>query len=189
MAVGVGMRWLALVCCVLAFSASALAGSRVEEPKEDPPAEQPAAGGPASAVKTSGLPIPRFVSLRSAEVNARTGPSTRYPVEWVFVRRGMPVEVTAEFDTWRRIRDWDGSEGWVHQSMLSSKRSVIVRGETRTLHKEPGQGAAAVARVEAGVIGPVLRCRLEWCEVDFAGTRGWLRRGEVWGVQPDEKLE
>ena len=72
----------------------------------------------------TGLPVPRFVSLRSAEVNVRTGPGTRYPVEWVFVKRDIPVEITAEFDTWRRIRDWEGTEGWVHQSMLSGKRAI-----------------------------------------------------------------
>jgi SH3-like domain-containing protein len=190
-----GLRLISLlrpVALGLILGLVVLAGpGRAEEPKDDSPPEQaaPGAGGPSSAIKTSGLPVPRFVSLRSAEVNARTGPSTRYPVDWVFVRRGMPVEVTAEFDTWRRIRDWEGSEGWVHQSMLSGKRSVVVRGEVRTLRKEPGVGTAAVARVEPGVIGPLMRCKAEWCEVDFTGYRGWLRRSEVWGVQPDEKIE
>src|SRR3954451_6927804 len=93
----------------------------------------------------TGLPVPRFVSLRSSEVNVRTGPGTRYPVEWVFVKRDIPVEITAEFDTWRRIRDWEGTEGWIHQSMLSGKRAMVVLGEVRTLRRAAGETAAPLA--------------------------------------------
>src|SRR5919204_606278 len=76
--------------------------------------------------KGSGLPLPRFASLRSDEVNVRTGPGTRYPVDWVFKRKGMPVEIVAEFENWRKIRDWQGASGWVHQSLLTGKRSFII---------------------------------------------------------------
>ena len=137
----------------------------------------------------SGLPIPRFVSLRSGEVNARTGPNVRYPIEWVFTRKEMPVEITQEFDTWRRIRDWEGSEGWVHQSMLSGKRSVVVTGEIRTIRKEPRSDAAAVARAQPGVIGWLRKCQGDWCEVDLKGYRGWVQRTDFWGAYKDEKID
>lgn len=140
------------------------------------------------AVVRSGLPVPRFVSLRSGEVNIRTGPGVRYPVEWVFVRPGMPVEITAEFDTWRRIRDWEGTQGWVHQSMLSGRRAMVVTGAMRTLRQEPAATAAAVAQAEQGVIGRLLECRGAWCQVEAGGYRGWLERDEFWGVYPKEEV-
>ena len=99
------------------------------------------------------LPIPRFVSLRSNEVNLRTGPGTIYPVEWVFVRRGLPVEVVAEFDVWRRIRDWQGTMGWVHQSMLDGRRTVRITGADRELRSEPAEAGSIVVRLAPGVIG------------------------------------
>src|SRR5919112_4056158 len=132
----------------------------------------------------TGLPVPRFVSLRSAEVNVRTGPGTRYPVEWVFVKRDIPVEITAEFDTWRRIRDWEGTEGWVHQSMLSGKRAMVVLGDVRTLRRAAGDNASGLAKVEPGVAGKLLHCQTNWCEVNVGGYRGWLQKSEFWGVYP-----
>jgi SH3-like domain-containing protein len=201
---------LALVCAlgVAAWPLSGAAEDPADPPEEAPaaaaaPEEAPAATAPeetaapaaasgasgASKIKTSGLPVPRFVSIRSNAVNARTGPSTKYPIEWVFSRRGMPVEVVAEFDTWRRIRDRDGSEGWVMQGMLSSKRSVMVIGDIRTLRRDPLPEARPIARAEAGVIGPLLHCKDDWCEIDAGGYRGWLRRAELWGVYPTERLE
>lgn len=137
----------------------------------------------------TGLPVPRFVSLRSAEVNVRTGPGTRYPVEWVFVKRDIPVEITAEFDTWRRIRDWEGTEGWVHQSMLSGKRAIMVLGDVRTLRRSAGESAGGLAKVEPGVAGKLLHCQTNWCEVNVGGYRGWLQKSEFWGVYPAETLE
>jgi SH3-like domain-containing protein len=139
----------------------------------------------------SGLPVPRFVVLRAEEVNARAGPGPRYPVEWVYRRRDMPVEVTAEFDTWRRIRDIEGAEGWVHQSLLAGggRRTVVVVGATRTLRAAPQDAAAGVARAEPGVIARLRRCRGAWCEVSADGIEGWLRRDEVWGVYPDETVD
>lgn len=141
----------------------------------------------------SGLPVPRFVTLGSGEVNVRTGPGSRYPVEWVFVRRDLPVEVIAEFDTWRRIRDVEGAEGWVHQSMLSGRRSLVVTGAApRNLHADPDGNSPVIARVEPGVIGRLLRCPeagrpdSAWCYCDISGYRGWLRRTEIWGIYPDE---
>ena len=148
------------------------------------------AGVPVAAqpARPDGLPLPRFVSLRSEEVNLRAGPGVRYPVEWVFRRRTLPVEVLAEFEQWRKIRDSGGTEGWVHQSMLSGRRYALVAGEVRTLRRQPEPGAAAVARLEPGVVGQVLECRAEWCRLDAGGFRGWLVRAEIWGVYPGEAV-
>lgn len=130
----------------------------------------------------TGLPLPRFVSLRANEVNFRTGPGVRYPIEWVFMRAGLPVQVIAEFDTWRKIRDPDGTEGWVHQSMLSGRRHVIVVNQVRSLRKAPEPAAPPIARLEPGVILRLETCRAAWCEVEVAGRRGWLPRTHVWGL-------
>jgi SH3-like domain-containing protein len=135
------------------------------------------------------LPIPRFVSLRSSEVNLRTGPGTMYPVAWVYVRRDLPVEVIAEFDVWRKIRDWQGTTGWVHQSMLDGRRTVRISGSERALRHDPDDDAAVVARLAPGVIGRLLECNDSWCRIEVGGNRGWLKRDEFWGVYPDEKVE
>ncbi len=137
----------------------------------------------------SGLPVPRFASLRSDEVNVRSGPGTRYPVEWVFQKKNMPVEVIAEFDTWRKIRDWQGTMGWVHQSMLVGKRSVIVSGRQVSLLRTPETDGAPVARVENAVQGELLTCKDAWCRVRIGDYKGWLARKDIWGVYRDEKIE
>ncbi len=135
------------------------------------------------------LPLPRFVSLRSNEVNLRTGPGTTYPVDWVFVRRGLPVEVIAEFDVWRKIRDWQGTVGWVHQSMLDGRRMARITGVERELRSEPAEAGSVVVRLAPGVIGRLLECDAAWCEIDAEGYRGWLKRDEFWGTYPDEKVQ
>lgn len=136
----------------------------------------------------TGLPVPRFVSLASDEVNMRAGPGIRYPVEWVYRRKGLPMEVTAEFDQWRRIRDIDGTTGWVHQSMLSSRRSAIVTGRTREVHEDPAADSPLVARVEPGVQGSLLECAAAWCRVRFGDYRGWLPVEAIWGVYSGEQF-
>jgi SH3-like domain-containing protein len=151
-----------------------------------------AAFGPAARAGVgaeSGLPLPRFVSLHASEVNVRTGPGVRYPVEWVFVKRGLPVEVAAEFENWRKVRDWQGTEGWVHQSMLTGRRHVIVMATTRALRREAREGSVVVARAEPGVIGRLLECEAIWCRVKIAGFKGWLMRDQVWGVYQDERVD
>jgi SH3-like domain-containing protein len=136
----------------------------------------------------TGLPLPRFVSLRADEVNMRTGPGVRYPVDWVYKRRDLPIEVIAEFGTWRKVRDVQGTQGWVHQTMLSAQRTISVTGGTQTLRVRPGAEAEAVARLEPDVVGRLLECPegSTWCRVDIAGHVGWLRRSEFWGSYPGE---
>ena len=133
----------------------------------------------------SGLALPRFVSVRANEVNVRTGPGVRYPIDWVFVRRDMPVEIVGEYGAWRHIRDWQGTSGWVHMSMLSGKRTVIL-SDLLTLRDSAGQHAPPVARAEPGVIGELLECNRRWCRIEIGGHRGWIERSGVWGVYPNE---
>jgi SH3-like domain-containing protein len=135
------------------------------------------------------LPLPRFASLRGAQVNARTGPGVRYPIDWVFQRRNLPVEITAEFENWRKIRDDQGTEGWVHRQMLSGKRSVIVIGTVQTLRRQADSAAPAVARLAPGVVAPVMECNGEWCRVEASGFRGWLPRAGTWGTKPGERIK
>jgi SH3-like domain-containing protein len=137
----------------------------------------------------SGLPIPRFVSLRADEVNLRTGPGVRYPVDWVMQRRGLPVEVVAEFEAWRKIRDQEGVEGWVNKAMLSGRRTILVTGDVRTLRRSRSADAPAVARMEPGVVARLVKCDESWCKVEVESYDGWLPRGELWGLYPGEKIE
>lgn len=141
--------------------------------------------------ETSGLPLPRFVSLRSDEIRMRTGPGVRYPIDWVYKRRNMPMEVIAEFRTWRKVRDFQGIEGWMHQSMLSNKRSLTVTGQTRTLRNSSDSKTAAIARIEPGVIGEIVRCERNsgWCKLSIGKFEGWLRRVEFWGVYSAETIK
>jgi SH3-like domain-containing protein len=133
--------------------------------------------------------LPHFASLRADTVNLRTGPGERYPIEWVYKRKGLPVEVTAQVDVWRRVRDADGTEGWVQERMLAASRSVVVTGAPRTLRADPDAAAAAVARAEPGVIARLLECKGPWCRVETQGLKGWLPRAEMWGVTRDETVE
>ena len=148
-----------------------------------------AVGAAESTGAGTGLPLPRFVSLRAKEANIRIGPGVQYPVDWVYVRRFMPLEITAEFDTWRKIRDWEGTEGWVHKSMLSGRRTALITGETRTMRQEPDITALPVAHAEPGVIGALLECEADWCRIDVKGNKGWLPRTVLWGIYTDESLD
>ena len=149
------------------------------------------ASGPASGVTVAqtGAPLPRFAALRADEVNLRAGPGTEYPVEWVFLRRALPVEITAEYGQWRKIRDFDGSEGWVHKSLLTPRRSVLVTGAVRTLRNNPTADSQPLARAEPGVIARLLACENGWCEIDAAGHQGWLPVAHLWGVYGGEVVE
>jgi SH3-like domain-containing protein len=136
------------------------------------------------------LPLPRFVSMRADTANARRGPSFDQRVDWEFVRRGLPLEVTAEYGHWRRVRDADGYGGWVHHTLLSGVRTALVRGATPVpLLAGPGEGAAVRAMAEPGVVGRLEACRGDWCEIAAGGAEGWLPRAVLWGVGPDETIE
>ncbi len=134
----------------------------------------------------TGLPLPRFVTLSSGKINMRVGPGSRYPIDWVYTRRGMPVEVVAEYELWRKVRDVDGTEGWVLKHMVSSKRSAIVTVAVATLRREPDDTAPPVLYAKKGVQGVLDECRKEWCELDVDGSKGWLRKSSLWGAYPAE---
>src|SRR4051794_947844 len=144
---------------------------------------------PASAQrKGSGLPIPRFATLKSDEVNVRTGPGPRYPIDWVFKRKGMPVEIVAEYENWRKIRDWQGASGWVHQSLLTGKRSFIIPAKGANLHKTPTMAAEVVAKLEPEVMGEIRSCAGDWCRIRVSGVSGWVERTGLWGVYKSEPI-
>jgi SH3-like domain-containing protein len=107
-------------------------------------------------------------------------------VVWVFVRKALPVEIVAEFEQWRRVRDFEGAEGWVHKAMLSGKRTVLVIGDSRTLRARPDPKSRALARAETRVQGALRACRDDWCEVTLQSIRGWMRRAYLWGIYPEE---
>ncbi|MBW7836711.1 MAG: hypothetical protein H3C28_08765 [Sphingomonadales bacterium] len=144
-------------------------------------------------VGASGLPVPRFVSLGAREVNMRTGPGTQYPIKWLYGRRGLPVLVEAEYDIWRKVRDRDGEVGWIHGSLLSGRRTVVIAGGregVRTLYESPHPASVPVLRAEDGVIGDLDGCRLGWCKIKIEGKSGWLTMDALWGVLPaDDKPE
>lgn len=138
----------------------------------------------------SGLPVPRWVSLKSGEVYLREGPSPEHRVQWVYVRRGLPVEVIAEYDVWRRIRDADGVVGWVHKSMLDGRRSVLVEGAANVpLRDEPGSEGAVVAYAEPGVVARLKSCEGAYCEVQAQTVDAYIERTHVWGVYEGETVE
>lgn len=151
-----------------------------------------ASGGKArqggGGLRRTGLPLPRFASLRSPRVNLRAGPGVRYPVEWVYLRRGLPLMIVAEFDAWRKVRDWRGAVGWIHRSMLTGKRTVIAIASEVVLRRKPATDAPAVARTRAGVIARVITCQGDWCRIQAGGIRGWGRRSALWGTLAKEKI-
>lgn len=134
----------------------------------------------------TGLPIPRFASLRPDQVNARTGPGLSYPIDWIYQRAGLPVEITAEFDTWRRIRDRDQTETWVHQSMLSGRRGALITDSEVTMRVAPDAEGRAVARLQSGVVGTVKGCDGQWCEVDVGDYSGWITINSFFGAYAGE---
>jgi SH3-like domain-containing protein len=135
------------------------------------------------------LPLPRFVSLKAGEANVRRGPSLTHKIDWVFTRRAMPLEVTAEFGHWRRVRDRDGVGGWVHYALLSGVRSVIVERDLLPLYLKPEMKSAVNAYAELGVVAGLGRCQEQLCRIVAAGYKGWAEKTGLWGVLADEIRE
>lgn len=135
------------------------------------------------------LPVPRMVSLRADEVNVRAGPGVRYPVKWVFQRKDMPVEIIAEYDTWRKIRDWEGAEGWIHRAMVTGRRTILVTDQEITLRRTASDEAPAVARLGQGMVARIEECGTAWCFMTIKGYEGWALRQGFWGLYPEELIE
>ena len=132
------------------------------------------------------LPIPRFVSMKASEGNVRRGPSLSHRIDWVFRRRDMPLRITAEHGHWRRVEDRDGMGGWVHYSLLSGTRTVLVEQDMLKLHVRPDPKAPVAAALEIGVVARLGECDLEWCELRTGGYKGWAPKARVWGVGANE---
>lgn len=155
----------------------------------------PVASAQAVTLGPSGLPLPRFVSLKSGRVNSRIGPGVNYSVDWMYMKAGLPMEIIQEYDNWRRVRDADGAEGWINQSLLSGRRTAIVapwqRGKDApaSLLAKPDDKAGAVAYLEPGVIGTIKLCDGDWCQMTFDGHTGWINQTQLWGAYPGEQFK
>jgi SH3-like domain-containing protein len=142
---------------------------------------------------TTGLPIPRYVSLKPSDTPMREGPSKEHRIKWVFKREGLPVEITAEFENWRRVRDAEGTEGWVFHSRLSSRRTALVapwsKEPTLPLYEDGGESSAVTARLQPTVLATVETCSGKWCRISGEGFRGWMKQDQLWGVYPGEAVK
>ena len=136
--------------------------------------------------QVTNLPMPRYVSLKAAEGNVRRGPSLSHRIDWVFTKRNMPLEIVGEYGHWRRVRDRDGAGGWMHYSLLSGTRTIIVDQDMLPLRTKPETSAATVAHAEAGVLARLGACTLDWCRISAGGQRGWVPKATLWGVKPEE---
>ena len=148
------------------------------------PIKVSAARGP-----VTNLLMPRFVSLKASEGNVRRGPSLSHRIDWVFKHRGMPLQVVAEHGHWRRVKDREGAGGWVHYTLISGARTVLIKDDRVPLFKMADAASPLAAYAEPGVIGRLGKCKEQWCRVTVNGTKGWLKRSQVWGLMPGEVRE
>lgn len=151
----------------------------------------------------TGLPMPRFVILKSQETNLRKGPDIKYPIVWVYKQKGYPMEVVAEFENWRKLRDSDGAEGWVHENLITGTRNVRITGNNYIssnmpysirdneliLFHNPDESSYPKARLQFGAIGKLKKCQVHWCQAKFENTIGWVHKSNLWGVYPNEAME
>ncbi len=164
--VGRMKRLLIVTLCLLGLVSSALADS--------------------ARGSVTNLPLPRYVSIKAEKCNVRRGPSKSHRIDWVFQRKDMPVEITAEHGHWRRVRDRDGAGGWVHYALLSGVRTVIIETDMLDLHMGPDAATPVNARLESGVIARLGECTADMCKLFAGGYRGWAPKSALWGVKPDE---
>ena len=148
------------------------------------------AGAPETrtVIRGSGLPVPRFVSLKSDVVNMRVGPGHEYPLQWIYVRKNLPLKVISEFDAWRKVVDHEGETGWVHGQLVSLKRYGVITSSNAKLRADPNQQASVTVIAEAGVLMEVQYCEGQWCRLGTDNAKGWLERRQFWGVLPNEEL-
>jgi SH3-like domain-containing protein len=137
----------------------------------------------------TGLALPRFVSLKGSDGKARRGPGSNHRIDWVFTRPGMPLRVIAEYEHWRRVEDSEGVGGWMHYSLLSGSRSVLITEDLAPIRSAPDAGAGLVARAETGVVARVSECATEWCRIRSDGLRGWVPKSALWGVDAAETFD
>lgn len=164
--------------------------AHAQRPTAAPAAVTPAPGPVPDKGTVTGLLLPRWAALRSDEVNLRVGPGTRFPIEWQYHRRDLPVQILREVEVWRLVEDQDGVKGWVHQATLVGHRSFVVKDAEAVLRRSADDAAAPVARLKPGVVGRLRACAAgaTWCEVQVGDYRGWLRREQFWGSFPGEAV-
>jgi SH3-like domain-containing protein len=188
------------VALILYFGAGALAANAQQSPPAGAaPIESAASAAPAPQAKApirdpnigavTQLPLPRYVSLKTNEGNARRGPGLSHRIDWVFTMAGMPLLVTAEYENWRRVEDVDGAGGWVHYTLLSSARSSLVVQDMAEFLTDPKPGATVAFQAEYGVLARILECSADWCRVSVDGTQGWTQKLALWGVGATEIVE
>lgn len=173
------MTALRVVTCVALLCALAPQGAGAQPADDDETARGP----------VTNLPLPRYVSLKASEGNARRGPGMTHRVDWVFRRRDMPLMVTAEYEHWRRVQDADGAGGWMHFALLSGSRTVLVQRDMTALHLQADPRAPVVAHLEAGVVARVLECVPRWCRLRADRQRGWVPKSALWGVSEGEIID
>lgn len=162
---------------------------------EEPPQPAPEPAEPEEPVRdpnigsVTTLPLPRYVSLKTSEGNARRGPGLSHRIDWVFKRAGMPLRVTAEYENWRRVQDAEGAGGWVHYTLLSGVRSALVVAQMADLHSDPESGSPVVLHAEQGVIARIAECSKDWCRLNTEAGRGWVTKNALWGVDPEEVID
>ncbi len=139
-----------------------------------------------SVLNPSGLPVPRFVSLKSDEVNVRVGPGKRYPIKYVYRRDRLPVKIIEEFAHWRKIADFEGTSGWVHKGMVDGKRTAMIIGGMQNLYQEPNAESRVVLRAKEQVVGKLIACEPDWCELEINDISGWIRKVDLWGATREE---
>lgn len=173
------------ICALHRFALSLLLAASAIAASQTARAEQVGAA--------SGLPVPRYVSLKTDRVNLREGPSKDHRTTWVFQRAGLPVEITAEFETWRKVRDSEGAEGWVLHSLLSGRRTALVapwrKGVDLTLYDKASAQSATIAKLQPNVIANVRSCDGAWCRISVEAFSGYIQQSDLWGVYPNEKIE
>jgi SH3-like domain-containing protein len=156
-------------------------------------AQQTTAAAGEQTGSATGLMLPRYASLKTDRVNLREGPSKDHATKWVFQRAGLPVEITAEFETWRKVRDSEGSEGWVLHSLLSGRRTALVapgkKDQNFKIFARASESADLAATLQSGVIGNIRNCDGAWCLIDGDGFKGYIKQSDLWGVYPGEKIE
>ena len=175
------------------------AASDVAAAKEAPalaaPAAMPAVVKPKVPLRdptrgsVTNLPLPRYVSLKGSEGNARRGPGLTHRIDWVFTRAGMPLKITGEYEHWRRVEDADGAGGWVHYSLLSGVRSALVAVDVADFRDSPRDDADVVYQAERNVVGWIQECEADWCRLSVDGEKGWVRKTALWGVDAGELVE
>lgn len=139
--------------------------------------------------RVTDLPLPRFVSLKSDKTYVRTGPALRYPIKWVYKREGLPVEIVQEFDSWRKVRDYEGDYGWINQALLSGERTALIdNADPVSMREGFSADSPLVARLEPTVTVKLEKCTEDWCQVKTHGFEGWVERKYLWGIYDSEKL-